>query len=116
MFKLFWVDIKNCLLFSNGLSPCKYLGQLLMTDIKLFWQVMFGPCTPYQYRLFGPGAWDGARHAIMTQWERCDPVQLAKGENGQPTTINAGPTMKFVAIIAVLCTFLSYVYVHFPIN
>ena len=30
----------------------------------------FGPCTPYQYRLIGPGQWDGAREAILTQWDR----------------------------------------------
>uniref|UniRef100_A0A3P8PNE1 Flavin-containing monooxygenase n=1 Tax=Astatotilapia calliptera TaxID=8154 RepID=A0A3P8PNE1_ASTCA len=29
-----------------------------------------GPCTPYQYRLTGPGKWAGARQAILTQWDR----------------------------------------------
>lgn len=36
----------------------------------LWAKVFFGPCTPYQYRLSGPGNWSGARQAIFTQWER----------------------------------------------
>lgn len=44
--------------------------KLLLTDIKLAFQCYFGPCTPYQFRLMGPGAWKGARHAILTQWDR----------------------------------------------
>lgn len=43
---------------------------LLIKDPKLAWQAFVGPCTPYQYRLVGPGRWEGARQAILTQWER----------------------------------------------
>lgn len=43
---------------------------LFFTDPRLAWEVLFGPCTPYQYRLMGPGKWAGARNAIMTQWDR----------------------------------------------
>lgn len=43
---------------------------LFLTDPRLAWEVFFGPCSPYQYRLMGPGKWDGARHAILTQWDR----------------------------------------------
>lgn len=43
---------------------------LFITDPRLAWEVFFGPCTPYQYRLMGPGKWDGARNAILTQWDR----------------------------------------------
>nr|UZZ64699.1 tAncFMO1-3 [synthetic construct] len=43
---------------------------LFLTDPKLALEVFFGPCTPYQYRLTGPGKWDGARNAILTQWDR----------------------------------------------
>ncbi|KAM8930624.1 dimethylaniline monooxygenase [N-oxide-forming] 2-like [Pelodytes ibericus] len=43
---------------------------LLVTDPHLAWQVFLGPCTPYQYRLMGPGKWNGARKAIFTQWNR----------------------------------------------
>lgn len=43
---------------------------LFLKDPRLALQVFMGPCTPYQYRLTGPGQWAGARHAILTQWER----------------------------------------------
>uniref|UniRef100_UPI0037E8FF3D dimethylaniline monooxygenase [N-oxide-forming] 2-like n=1 Tax=Semicossyphus pulcher TaxID=241346 RepID=UPI0037E8FF3D len=43
---------------------------LLLTDPLLWIKVFCGPVTPYQYRLTGPGRWTGARHAILTQWER----------------------------------------------
>lgn len=43
---------------------------LLLTDPVLWIRVVFGPVTPYQFRLTGPGRWTGARQAILTQWER----------------------------------------------
>ncbi|KAM9358026.1 flavin-containing monooxygenase 5-like [Symphorus nematophorus] len=43
---------------------------LLLKDPRLALQVLLGPCTPYQYRLTGPGQWAGARQAILTQWQR----------------------------------------------
>ncbi|XP_053335964.1 flavin-containing monooxygenase 5-like [Clarias gariepinus] len=43
---------------------------LFLTDPSLGGRVLFGPCTPYQFRLCGPGQWAGARQAILTQWER----------------------------------------------
>ncbi|ELT88397.1 hypothetical protein CAPTEDRAFT_172206 [Capitella teleta] len=46
------------------------IGQLWLSDPKLAYEVTFGPVTPYHYRLHGPGAWSGARNAIMTTWER----------------------------------------------
>ncbi|XP_068921707.1 flavin-containing monooxygenase 1-like [Petaurus breviceps papuanus] len=43
---------------------------LLPVDPLLAFKVFFGPLTSYQYRLTGPGKWDGARNAILTQWDR----------------------------------------------
>uniref|UniRef100_A0A3B5Q5S6 Flavin-containing monooxygenase n=1 Tax=Xiphophorus maculatus TaxID=8083 RepID=A0A3B5Q5S6_XIPMA len=51
-----------------GVKP--HLWRLLLTDPVLWAKIFFGPCTPYQYRLTGPGQWAGARQAILTQWER----------------------------------------------
>ncbi|XP_016316755.1 dimethylaniline monooxygenase [N-oxide-forming] 5-like [Sinocyclocheilus anshuiensis] len=44
--------------------------KLLLTDPRLALNVIFGPCTPYQFRLHGPRRWEGARQAILTQWDR----------------------------------------------
>ncbi|XP_007525262.1 flavin-containing monooxygenase 1 [Erinaceus europaeus] len=46
------------------------LFSLLLTDPHLAWAIFFGPCSPYQFRLTGPGKWEGARNAILTQWDR----------------------------------------------
>uniref|UniRef100_A0A8C9F026 Flavin-containing monooxygenase n=1 Tax=Pavo cristatus TaxID=9049 RepID=A0A8C9F026_PAVCR len=53
-----------------GVKP--NLPMLFLTDPKLALEVLLGPCTPYQYRLQGPGAWEGAREAILTQQQRVD--------------------------------------------
>ncbi|XP_003999246.1 dimethylaniline monooxygenase [N-oxide-forming] 4 isoform X1 [Felis catus] len=57
-------DIAACI----GTKPS--VPFLFLKDPRLAWEVFFGPCTPYQYRLKGPGKWDGARNAILTQWDR----------------------------------------------
>lgn len=55
---------------------CSFIGAepnipwLFLTDPQLALEVFFGPCSPYQFRLTGPGKWDGARSAILTQWDR----------------------------------------------
>uniref|UniRef100_A0A3B5KVH8 Flavin-containing monooxygenase n=1 Tax=Takifugu rubripes TaxID=31033 RepID=A0A3B5KVH8_TAKRU len=59
--------------------------KLLLTDPRLGWNVVFGPCTPYQYRLRGPGKWAGARQAILTQWERVvHPMQTRPCNDPKP--------------------------------
>lgn len=51
-----------------GVRPS--LLRLLFTDYSLFMRVLWGPVTAYQYRLMGPGKWDGARRAVFTQFDR----------------------------------------------
>ncbi|KAM6219307.1 flavin-containing monooxygenase 1 isoform 2-T2 [Rhynchocyon petersi] len=46
------------------------LLSMLLTDPRLALTIFFGPCSPYQFRLTGPGKWEGARNAILTQWDR----------------------------------------------
>ncbi|XP_074762938.1 flavin-containing monooxygenase 5-like isoform X2 [Athene noctua] len=62
-----------------GVKP--NLLTLFLTDPKLALEVAFGPCTPYQYRLRGPGKWAGAREAILTQRQRVlRPLQTRAGD------------------------------------
>ncbi|XP_062577187.1 flavin-containing monooxygenase 5-like [Saccostrea cucullata] len=49
---------------------CPDLVKLFFKDPRLAMACFFGPCTPYQYRLVGPGKWTGARESILTQWNR----------------------------------------------
>ncbi|XP_075688327.1 flavin-containing monooxygenase 5-like [Rhinoderma darwinii] len=51
-----------------GVKP--NLWSLFLTDPKLAWNVYFGPCTPYQYRISGRGKWVKARSTILSQWHR----------------------------------------------
>ena len=46
------------------------LVHYLLKDFKLGYLLLFGPCTPYRYRLEGPNAWKDARQTILTQNER----------------------------------------------
>ncbi|XP_069121137.1 flavin-containing monooxygenase 5-like [Argopecten irradians] len=49
---------------------CPNLAYMMLSDPVLALKCFFGSCTPYQFRLEGPGTWEGARQAILTQWDR----------------------------------------------
>ncbi|XP_051802581.1 flavin-containing monooxygenase 5 isoform X12 [Acanthochromis polyacanthus] len=63
-----YVDYMDEIAEIVGVQP--NILKLLLTDPRIGLSVAFGPVTPYQYRLGGPGKWAGARQAILTQWER----------------------------------------------
>ncbi|XP_066453361.1 flavin-containing monooxygenase 5-like [Eleutherodactylus coqui] len=63
-----YVDYMDEVAEEIGCKP--NVKKLLLSDPKLAWELLFGPCTPYQYRLSGPGKWKDARKAILTQYER----------------------------------------------
>uniref|UniRef100_A0A8C9MFV6 Flavin-containing monooxygenase n=1 Tax=Serinus canaria TaxID=9135 RepID=A0A8C9MFV6_SERCA len=63
-----WLGYLDTLASFIGAKP-SVLG-LLCTDPWLALTIFFGPCSPYQYRLGGPGRWQGARQAILAQWDR----------------------------------------------
>ncbi|XP_059164231.1 flavin-containing monooxygenase 5-like [Physella acuta] len=63
-----WLPYMDELAELTGCKP--NLVKLLFTDPPLFWQVIAGPCVPYQYRLHGPNSWPGARQAIFTVLDR----------------------------------------------
>lgn len=43
---------------------------LILRDPKLTLHCLLGPCFPAQYRLNGPGKWNGAKTAICSGMER----------------------------------------------
>ncbi|KAK3602194.1 hypothetical protein CHS0354_004710 [Potamilus streckersoni] len=54
-----------------ALVGCKpNFWKMWLTDLRLAWNCIFGPASPYQWRLQGPGKWEGAKDAIYTQWDR----------------------------------------------
>ncbi|XP_062989555.1 flavin-containing monooxygenase 1 [Elgaria multicarinata webbii] len=64
----------DCLIYMDqiasfiGIKPS--IPAILLKDPELGMKIFFGPCSSYQYRLTGPGKWEGARDAIMSQWKR----------------------------------------------
>lgn len=75
--------------------------RLLLTDPRVGLNVMFGPCTPYQYRLRGPGKWAGARQAILTQWERvAQPMQTRPCDEPKAKTSLMWPLILSAAAVS----------------
>ncbi|NXG46263.1 FMO1 monooxygenase, partial [Psilopogon haemacephalus] len=79
---------------------------LLCRDPRLALTIFFGPCTPYQYRLEGPGSWEGARQAIFTQWDRI----LKPTRTRVPTSSSSlCPSILVVGLLLLLAAlFLSF--------
>ncbi|KAM9384188.1 flavin-containing monooxygenase 5-like isoform 1-T2 [Pholidichthys leucotaenia] len=72
--------------------------KLLLTDPRVGLSLLFGPCTPYQFRLSGPGKWAGARQAILTQWERvAHPMQTRPCDQPEPKRSRKWPLVLSVA-------------------
>ncbi|KAM9009531.1 flavin-containing monooxygenase 5-like [Ara ararauna] len=90
-----------------GVKP--NLLTLFLTDPKLAPEVAFGPCTPYQYRLRGPGKWAGAREAILTQRQRV-PRPLQGNAGGSPACSRTTPHI-FKVFFSIGLTVATLVYV-----
>lgn len=60
----------NCCNCSMQNLMFSFSVKLLFANPRLAMACFFGPCTPYQYRLQGPGKWREAPRCILTQWER----------------------------------------------
>ncbi|XP_022108773.1 dimethylaniline monooxygenase [N-oxide-forming] 5-like [Acanthaster planci] len=65
-----WIKYMDSIAVEIGVKPD--LWKLFWSDPALALHCFFGPCLPYQYRLMGPGKWNGAKDAINTMWERVD--------------------------------------------
>ncbi|XP_048214142.1 flavin-containing monooxygenase 5-like [Perognathus longimembris pacificus] len=63
-----YIDYMDEIASEIGVKP--NLLSLLFWDPKLAIEMFYGPCTPYQFRLQGPGKWTGAHTAILTQRDR----------------------------------------------
>ncbi|XP_033007220.1 dimethylaniline monooxygenase [N-oxide-forming] 5-like isoform X1 [Lacerta agilis] len=77
MLQVQYVDHMDELASLSGVKP--NLLRLILTDPKLAWEVFFGPCSPVQFRLTGPGKWEGARNAILNQKVRIVKATKTRG-------------------------------------
>ncbi|XP_016373719.1 dimethylaniline monooxygenase [N-oxide-forming] 5-like isoform X2 [Sinocyclocheilus rhinocerous] len=81
--------------------------KLLLTDPRLALNVIFGPCTPYQFRLHGPRRWEGARQAILTQWDRVN-EPLRTRCTPEPQSQRFSLSLIFSVSVAALLSALYY--------
>uniref|UniRef100_A0A8B9Q198 Flavin-containing monooxygenase n=1 Tax=Apteryx owenii TaxID=8824 RepID=A0A8B9Q198_APTOW len=89
-----------------GVKP--NLLMLFLIDPRLAMEVLLGPCTPYQYRLQGPGRWAGARQAILTQQERIvKPLRTRQVDEGT-SSFSVPLLAKLVGAVAVFAILFTY--------
>jgi len=63
-----WINYMDELAQLVGCKPS--VSKYLLKDPKLWFELVFGPCYPYQYRLEGPHAWTEARDCILDARKR----------------------------------------------
>ena len=79
----------------------------MFSDPSLALRCYFGPCSPPQYRLTGPGAWDGARRAIMALQER-NVAQMKKNVLG-----TSYQKFFLMLVVGLFCLYLVLAHVVF---
>ncbi|TKC33991.1 hypothetical protein EI555_019781, partial [Monodon monoceros] len=101
-----YIDTMDELADLVGVRP--NLLSLAFTDPKLALQLFWGPCTPIQYRLQGPGKWNGARKAILTTEDRIRKplmTRVIESNNSTTSTITMARFMLAVAFFAIMITY-----------
>lgn len=97
-----YINYLDELTLEIGVKPD--LFSLLLKDLKLAVQLYFGPCNSYQYRLKGPGRWEGARSAILTQKQRIlKPLKTHTLE--PPLNFPVSFQLKILGLLAVVVAF-----------
>ncbi|XP_033747610.1 dimethylaniline monooxygenase [N-oxide-forming] 5-like [Pecten maximus] len=64
----FWIDYMDDVAEQIGVKP--NLRRMVFEDPYLALNCVFGPCLPAQYRLEGPGKWNGAKSSILNAMNR----------------------------------------------
>uniref|UniRef100_A0A7N8XYL3 Flavin-containing monooxygenase n=1 Tax=Mastacembelus armatus TaxID=205130 RepID=A0A7N8XYL3_9TELE len=86
---------------------------LFFTDFPLFKRVLWGPMTAYQYRLTGPGKWEGSRRAIFTQFDRMyQPLKTRQLDAQHSST--SGHLMKLSLTVVTIGAAIYYVHARNP--
>lgn len=84
------------------------LLSLAFTDPKLALELLVGPCTPAQYRLQGPGKWEGARETIFSAEDRIrKPLMTREVEksNSMASVMTMG---RFLLAVGFLALIMAY--------
>ena len=95
-----WVPFMDEIANQFGAKPD--LIKLFFTDPGLALRCFFGPCFPYQYRLMGPGKWDGAKEAINTTWDRVYAATMTRKVPIEDESSKLAAVFKLFIVVAVL--------------
>ncbi|TKC47332.1 hypothetical protein EI555_006387, partial [Monodon monoceros] len=99
-----YIDYLDELALEIGAKPD--LLSLLLKEPNLTVKFYLGPCNSYQYRLVGPGQWNGTRSAIFTQKQRIlKPLKTRalKTSSNFPVSF----LLKILGLLAVVVAFFS---------
>ncbi|XP_061174812.1 flavin-containing monooxygenase 5-like [Saccostrea echinata] len=108
---IFFIQYIDKLAQHIGCKP--NLWKLFFTDNALWRKLFFGPCTPPQWRLEGPGCWKGARHAIENVEENTwYPLKTREAGKHETEGLYDGwiNLFKWMFIFIVTCIFLRYLF------
>lgn len=101
-----WVNFMDELSKEIGCFPP--LWKYLFTDFRLFLNLMFGACAPYQYRLVGPNAWPGARDAMLTVQDRIlAPLNTNSVKKPKQSLFNHFNLIHFIFLLTFFFAFLT---------
>nr|XP_015211474.1 PREDICTED: dimethylaniline monooxygenase [N-oxide-forming] 5-like [Lepisosteus oculatus] len=106
-FQVDYIPYLDSLAAQIGARPS--LMGLLLRDPRLGLSVLLGPCTPYQYRLSGPGQWAGARSSILTQWERVEEPLRTRRAPHRPRGPGLALALKVSAAALLLSAAVVYI-------
>ncbi|KAF6292885.1 flavin containing dimethylaniline monooxygenase 5 [Rhinolophus ferrumequinum] len=101
-----FIDIMDELADLMGVRP--NLLSLAFTDPKLALQLLLGPYTPIQYRLQGPGKWDGARKAILTIHERIRKPMMTRQVESSGSMTSALTMAWFMLAVVFFAIIITY--------
>uniref|UniRef100_UPI001E1B5805 dimethylaniline monooxygenase [N-oxide-forming] 2 n=1 Tax=Jaculus jaculus TaxID=51337 RepID=UPI001E1B5805 len=100
-----YIDYLDELALEIGVKPD--FVSLFLKDPKLVLKLYFGPCNSYQYRLVGPGQWEGARNAILTQKQRIlKPLKTRALKKS--SSVSASLLLKALGLLAVVVAFFFH--------
>ncbi|KAM5293536.1 flavin-containing monooxygenase 5-like isoform 1-T4 [Glossophaga mutica] len=101
-----YIDTMEELADLMGAKP--NLLYLAFTDPKLALQLLLGPCTPIQYRLQGPGKWNGARKAILATEDRIRKPLMTRAIASSNSTTSAITIARCVLAVVLFAVIITY--------
>ncbi|XP_037682139.1 flavin-containing monooxygenase 5 [Choloepus didactylus] len=101
-----YIEVMDELANLLGVKP--NVLSLAFTDPKLALQLFWGPCTPIQYRLQGPGKWAGARKALLTTDHRIKKPMMTRVVEKSDSMISTMTIVRVMLVVAFFAIIVAY--------